>query len=208
MEQEYGWPVVHREGRPDLVSHEIPLYHAVKAFNAWASSIQIVLVNQFGWSQERCGKRMPADMDFLDIRRGTDVEFGQSTYEPFGIAQLEPLAFGALCVLSSSCGSVGFVRRVSGDTAQRNVLMADYLSAASAAAGSDWRQSLRIGQSAREEAEARIAPGVASAVLDALPRSELEGRRMLQAGYELSQRMSWEIVAEEYFLPGLLRLAG
>jgi glycosyltransferase involved in cell wall biosynthesis len=207
MEQEYGWPVVHREGWPDLVSHEIPLYHAVEAFNRWASSSQIVLVNQFGWSQERCGMRMPVDMEFLDLRRGTDVEFGLSTYEPFGIAQLEPLAFGALCVLSSSCGSVGFLKWASGEMGQRNVLVADYLAAASAVAGGDWQQALRMGQSAREEAEAQVSPGVASAVLAALPRSEVERRNMLQAGYELSQRMSWEVVAERYFLPALLRLA-
>jgi hypothetical protein len=147
-------------------------------------------------------------MEFLDIRRGTDVEFGLSTYEPFGIAQLEPLASGALCVLSSSCGSVGFLRQARGETAQHNVLIADYLGAASARAGSDWQQALRIGQSAREEAEAQVSARVASAVLDALPQSDLERRHMLQAGYELSQRMSWEVVVEKYFLPGLLHLAG
>jgi hypothetical protein len=27
---------------------------------------------------------MPADMEFMDIRKGSDVEFGQSIYEPFG----------------------------------------------------------------------------------------------------------------------------
>ena len=26
-------------------------------------------------------------MEYADIRRGSDVEFGQSIYEPFGIAQ-------------------------------------------------------------------------------------------------------------------------
>ena len=39
---------------------------------------------------------MPADMEFLDIRRGSDLEFGQSIYEPFGIAQVEPLTYGAI----------------------------------------------------------------------------------------------------------------
>lgn len=207
MEREYGWPVVHREGKPDLVSHEIPFYHAVEAFNRKARACQIVLVNQFGWSRERCGERMPADMEFMDIRKGTDLEFGQSAYEPFGIAQLEPLTFGALCVLSNSCGCLGFVRRVSRGGAQRNVLTADYISTASARISADWRRALRIGQSAREEIEAQEAVRVAHKVAGVLPRTEAEGRHLLETGYELSQRMSWEVVVKEYFLPGLHRAA-
>jgi len=208
MEQEYGWPVVHREGEPDLVSHEIPFYHAVEAFNRRARSSQIVLVNQVGWSRERCGERMPADMEFMDIRRGTDLEFGQSAYEPFGIAQLEPLTFGALCVLSSSCGSAGFVRLASREMEQCNVLTADYISTASHHIGDDWREAVEIGQSVREKIEAQEAARVAREVADALPRTEVEQRRLLNTGYELSQRMNWDVVAEEHFLPGLLRAAG
>ena len=52
-------------------------------------------------------------MEFMDIRKGSDVEFGQSIYEPFGIAQLEPLTFGAICVFSNVCGCAGFFRDVS-----------------------------------------------------------------------------------------------
>ena len=47
--------------------------------------------------------------DTIDIHRGTDVEFGQSIYEPFGIAPIEPLTFGGLCVFSNVCGCAGFV---------------------------------------------------------------------------------------------------
>ena len=46
--------------------------------------------------------------------RARDLEFGQSIYEPFGIAQVEPLSAGALCVPSSVCGCVGFVSRANG----------------------------------------------------------------------------------------------
>jgi len=208
MEREYGWPVVHREGKPDLVSHEIPFYHAVEAFNRKAKACQIVLVNQFGWSRERCGGRMPADMEFADMRKGTDLEFGQSIYEPFGIAQLEPLSFGALCVLSSSCGCVGFVRRASEGMAQHNVVVADYISAASARLGADWRRALQIGQSDRIEIEALEAARVARKVALALPRTNAEQRHLLMTGYELSQRMSWEVVVDQYFLPGLRRAGG
>ena len=126
MEAEYGWPAEHREGHPDLVGSEVPLYRDMEHFNREAGATRIVFVNQFGWDQERCGRRMPADMSFPDIRVGTDLEFGQSIYEPFGIAQVEPVPYGALCVVSSACGCVGFARRASTDHASP-VIEADYI---------------------------------------------------------------------------------
>ena len=91
-----------------------------------AGNIKVVYVNQFGWEQAVCGKRMPEDMSFMDIRRGSDVEFGMSIYEPFGIAQLEPLTFGAICVPSRVCGCAGFFEKVTGGASVPNVFIADY----------------------------------------------------------------------------------
>ncbi|MDP7348125.1 MAG: class I SAM-dependent methyltransferase, partial [Phycisphaeraceae bacterium] len=106
-----GWPAVHREGYPDLTGLEIDFYRSVVTFNAQSRAIKVVFVNQFGWSRDRCGARMPEDMEFMDIRKGSDVEFGMSVYEPFGIAQVEPLSFGAICLISNVCGCAGFVER-------------------------------------------------------------------------------------------------
>jgi len=91
---------------------------------------------------------------------------------------------------------------------QRNILVADYISAASERIGADWRRALLIGQSKRGEIEAQEAARVARQVAGALPRTEVEQRRLLETGYELSRRMSWEVVVEDYFLPGLRRAAG
>ncbi len=110
MESAYNWPVAHREGWPDMSGGEANYYTAVQEFNARSRNIKIIFVNQFGFAPKRCGKRMPEDMEFMDIRKGSDVEFGQSIYEPFGIAQLEPLTFGGICVFSSVCGCSGFLR--------------------------------------------------------------------------------------------------
>ena len=108
----YGWPVGHRGDNGDLVGDEAPFFFdAVEPFNHTANSSKIVFVNQFGWSRDQCGMRMPADMVFGDIRRGSDLEFGQSIYEPFGISQIEPLQFGALSCVSSVCGCIGFVQQ-------------------------------------------------------------------------------------------------
>ncbi|MBN1936910.1 MAG: hypothetical protein JW934_19775 [Anaerolineae bacterium] len=208
MEAAYGWPVTHRESTihvdgtdvPDLVAHETPFYHAVEAFNWQARASKIVLVNQFGWSQDRCGLRMPAEMQFMDIRQGTDLEFGQSIYEPFGIAQLEPLSFGALCVVSNVCGCVGFVDRVGG-SAMPNVIVADYTDAG--VLGQSAEAALSIDQVQRNEIEVQQAGLVARQIVQRLPQDDLAAQKLLVDGYALGQKMSWEVVARDYLLPGL-----
>jgi len=205
MEQEYGWPVVHREGAPDLISHEIPFHHACAGFNRSAQAIRIVFINQFGWSRDRCGQRMPADMEFMDIRRGSDVEFGQSIYEPFGIAQVEPLSFGALCVVSNVCGCVGFVQRMA-PADPRNVVVADYTTLPPGVAEGDYLAALRIGQAERDAVEAANARRVAQEIWQRLPHTSAAMSALIQGGHRIGQRMSWEVVAAEYLLPALRRL--
>ena len=69
---------------------------------------------------------MPDDMELMDIRKGSDVEFGQSIYEPFGIAQLEPLTFGGICVFTNVCGCAGFLRDTTSGAPVKNAIVADY----------------------------------------------------------------------------------
>jgi len=213
MERNYGWPIVHQEtsvsldGRdvPDLVSHEVPYYRAVEQYNRTARASQIVFCNQFGWSQDRCGQRMPAEMEFGDIRRGSDLEFGQSIYEPFGIAQLEPLCYGALCVVSNVCGCVGFVRRAGGLN-QGSVIVADYTQDPSRPASPGIEAALAINQARRDQIEIAQAQSVAAQIAAHLPGDDdRAAAKQIQAGYALSQKMSWQVVAKEYLLPGLER---
>jgi hypothetical protein len=77
MEERYHWPVVHREGLPDLSGGEAVYYEGVQEFNAQSRHVKVVFINQFGFDQNLCGNRMPADMEFMDIRKGSDAEFGQ-----------------------------------------------------------------------------------------------------------------------------------
>ena len=108
--ESYGWPLIHREGWPDLVDIEIPTYHSIKNFNINSLSIKGIFINQFGFSREKVGNLIPEDAEFDDLRIAADVEFGQSVYEPFGIAQLEVIPFGGISVLSSACGSAWFLK--------------------------------------------------------------------------------------------------
>ncbi len=208
MEARYGWPVHHTETAvqvggqavPDLVSHEVPFYQAAEQFNQTHSSAAIVLVNQFGWSRDRCGLRMPEEMSFVDIRQGSDLEFGQSVYEPFGIAQVEPLSYGALCVISRICGCVGFLQRVGGLDSP-NVILADYTDVS--AEVDSIEAALSIDQAWRVRMETAKAEQIAGEVMSRLPQDQADAEQILQAGYHLSREMSWETVARDYLLPSL-----
>jgi hypothetical protein len=210
MEAQYGWPVYHSDqptyvgghAVPDLVSHEIPFYRAIEGLNHTSSGAAIVLVNQFGWSRARCGNRMPESMSFLDIRHGTDLEFGQSIYEPFGIAQVEPLGSGALCVVSNACGCVGFLQRV-GALDTPNVVLGDYIRAGNL--GQRLDTALSIVQQQRDAVEKAEARSLASCIMERLPNNNEERKTLLEQGRTLSKRMSWQIVVDDYLLPALSR---
>jgi glycogen synthase len=163
-----------------------------------------VFINQFGFDPHTCGRRMPEGMEFHDIRVGSDLEFGQSIYEPFGIAQVEPLSFGGICVFSSICGCAGFVQRSAGG-ATPNAIVADYTDISES--GLRVEQLLQIGQSERERVEDRVAKAVAAEIVQRLPRAPKEFERFIDRGYALAQKMSWDEVARQFVLPGIQRAA-
>jgi len=204
MEADYGWPVTHRDGYPDLVGAEAPFYRAATRFNDHARAARVVFVNQFGWDRERCGLRMPREMSFTDLRIGSDMEFGQSIYEPFGIAQVEPLPYGALCLVSSACGCVGFARRASAERSS-NVIVADYISLPAQLAVRTWREALTIGQETRDLVERLRSREAAEQVASLLPKSDEARSELMRRGSSLAQGMSWEVVVREYLLPALAR---
>lgn len=205
MRERYGWPADHHEGWPDLVGPEVGLWHDIRVFNnpgrAGAGAIVAGMVNQFGFTGPRLGPDAPESMTVADLRRAADIEFGQSTYEPFGIAQLEPLHAGAICVPSAVCGCVGFARReiraLGWNEADTGVLLvADYTAESP-------ERPLAVTQAERDAAEEVVAADVARRLLARLPRT-WEGRRpLLEMGRTLAERMTWSRVCEEMFLPAL-----
>ena len=203
MEEAYGWPVYHKIGYPDLVGAEIELNNGVSAFNLQSKAIKVVFVNQFGWSQAACGKRMPIEMEFMDIRKGSDAEFGQSIYEPFGIAQVEPLSFGAICVVSNVCGCCGFIQRATDNREVPNVVVADYTQLNIPPKSLD--DVIHIGLAERNAIEMENSRDIAAKLLGRLPRKPRDVEDMLREGYNIASRMSWEVVVKDYFLPGLDR---
>ncbi len=199
MAAEYGWPLVHREGYPDLTPGELQFDFQVRALNAACQAVSVIYINQFGFDQSSCGPAMPADMSFADIRQGTDAEFGQSIYEPFGIAMLEPLNAGAISVISDACGCLGFLERTVGrDFAAlvegQYTRLEDTL---------DIRMARNLGAEERDRAEVAESHRVAELLLERLSADPETRDRLLRQGHEAAQLMSWECVAEQMFLPAL-----
>jgi hypothetical protein len=203
MEAEYGWPRAHREGYPDLVGPEIDLHHMASEFNESHHHVQIVLVNQFGWSRSRIGKRVPARMDIADFRRAADVEFGMATYEPFGIAPLEPLASGALCVISNICGCDGFVKYVTNGEGIENVIVADFTQLDH---DRTVDELLNMTQAERDAVE-RIECARVAELIDQRIAFDMAGRaKLLDAGQRIVQKLGWDAVLESKLIPMLHRV--
>jgi glycogen synthase len=209
MEARYNWPVAHREGWPDLSGGEAVFYTAIQEFNAKSKNIKIIFINQFGFSRKLCGSKMPEDMDTIDIHRGTDVEFGQSIYEPFGIAPVEPLTFGGICVFSNVCGCAGFVSDAiiaasSPNDGTRNVIIADYTSIDGRFPEITDLQA--INRTIRDKVEADESRRVADEIIMLLPKTESEIAAMIENGRRIAQNMSWDVVVTDYLLPTLEKI--
>lgn len=204
-EREYGWPAWHHWGNGDLVGLEQDYWQAIFAFNQRARACRIVLVNQFGWSRDRCGERMPADMEYSDIRRGSDVEFGQSIYEPFGIAQLEPLSSGALCCLSTSCGCAYFIEKSDGLRLD-NIVLADYITLPYGWEYPNAFALRNIGSFERDQIEAAEAWRAANKIIERLPRQGHDAWLLQENGRALAEKMSWKVIVEQELVPALQSL--
>jgi len=205
MERVYGWPVAHEKGYPDLCQGEESIGEMIVDFNRNHKAVSAAFVNQWDWNRTFCGDRMPEDMHLGDMRRGTDVEFGLSVYEPFGISQFEPLSFGAMCVVSNICGCMGFARKTATPPEREdNILEADFLAVPDPLS---IRELLELQIPQRDRVESDEAKRLAAEIVRRLPRDDQARRRCAEKGYELAQRMSWERVVREYFLPSLGRAA-
>jgi hypothetical protein len=194
---------VHREGAPDLSDGEAAYYDGVQEFNAQSRNVKVVFINQFGFDPRTCGKRVPPDMEFMDIRKGSDVEFGQSIYEPFGIAQVEPISFGGICIMTNVCGCAGFIEKITEGKPTPNVIIADYTDLPEK--GLRPEQLMNIGKVQRDAIEHAVSGKVARELMERLPATPQQFAEFINRGYELATHMSWDAVAENYIVPGIER---
>jgi glycogen synthase len=188
---------------PDLSGGEAKFYTGLQEFNAKSRNIKAVLINQFGFDMDSCGQRMPYDMEFMDIRKGSDAEFGQSIYEPFGIAQLEPLSFGGICVVTNVCGCAGLVNEVANGQDVKNVIIADYTDLGSENWRKDIEDLLAIDKQARDYIEHEVSQKVARQLCERLPENDGEMQALLSSGYDMAKHMSWNAIVKNYVMKSL-----
>jgi hypothetical protein len=163
----------------------------------------VVLVNQFGWSGDAIGKRLPRGMTIADLRRAADVEFGMAIYEPFGISPLEPLAAGAICVITNVCGCKGFVDSVTRGKTTTNVLEADFTRL-------EHRPTIEqlkaMTQTERDKIEHDVAIDLAHELWRRLPKDDKHRAKLVASGQALARKMGWDQVISSGLVPLLHRM--
>lgn len=203
MEKSYGWPVHHSHGYPDLCNGEETLSDLFEQFNRDHQAVRVVLVNQFGWERRLCGMRMPEEMSFEDVRAGSDVEFGMSVYEPFGISQLEPLCFGAICLVSNVCGCLDFARAEADGHLPPNVMEADFTTLPPDKLDID---PMLLGLAERDAVETAEGKRLAEELFRRLPRTQADFASLLESGWKLGKRLDWDEVVQQCILPAIERM--
>jgi len=204
LEDPWKWPVDFREQGRRLPDSEAAFYAGLQAFNTQAKNIQVILVDSRGLHTAADGKSLSLEMNIRDIRRGSDVEFGQSIYEPFGCSSLEALAGGGLVVLNRTCGCLGLLERIEGNHLPPSILIADYPQADHPERRLQSLESiLAIGQKDRDITEHAVSEEVARMILERLPRSEEELQSRLAWGAEFTAKVSWDAICQKFFLPAL-----
>lgn len=190
MEDEYGWPVNHKQGWPDLVDSEMSLYGYMELFNARSKAIKGVFINQFGFNRSSCGKRIPDNTSVSDLRLSSDIEFGMSVYEPFGISQLETLPYGGIPVLSTSCGCEGLVHSSFKDV----YVPVDFISVPSKYKDDfTSKQSFQnVSIEFRDKIETEICKNTAEQIIKILPQNEKQRKKRFNKMQKKCSILDWE----------------
>ncbi|MDD5454990.1 MAG: hypothetical protein PHW62_05800 [Candidatus Ratteibacteria bacterium] len=201
MEKEYGWPVNHRYGWPDLMGMEAEIHDYLKIFNQKSKSIKAVFLNQFGFDMKKCGLRVGEDTQFIDLRIASDAEFGFSIYEPFGIAQLETIPFGGAAILSSSCGSVSLLDEVFHRAKIKPYYALDFICNGSSLNCEELKTDLTIEK--RTAIEERLFKKYANSIFEIIPTDDKARMKYLENASLYSCKLCWEHVVKNYFVPNL-----
>jgi hypothetical protein len=202
MEKEYGWPVNHRQGWPDLMGMEAEAYSYLEIFNKKSKAIKAVFLNQFGFDREKCGLRFPEEAQFIDLRIASDAEFGFSTYEPFGIAQLETIPFGGTAILSSSCGSVSLLDKVFQDAKIKPYYAVDFICKGNKVKCEELiKNNLTIEK--RTSIEREVFKEHANSIFEIIPTTDKERMKYLENALLYSPKLCWEHIVKRYFVPNL-----
>jgi glycosyltransferase involved in cell wall biosynthesis len=188
MEADYGWPVLHKEGYPDLLGYENDIYWSCQYFNAKSRSIKVLFINQFGFNPYRIGNRLPKNTNFADLRLSSDAEFGMSVYEPFGIAQIETIPFGGVAILTRACGSAFLLESTFADEKTKPFFVFDFAENTKANKDVDW---LSLSSQDREVIEKEIIKKNIDEVYKVLPKNDKQRQAVFNVCKKHLDKLSW-----------------
>ena len=197
MEQNYGWPVMHKSGYPDLIDYENDLYWSCLYFNAKSKSIKIVFINQFGFTPERIGERLPKGTTFADLRLASDAEFGMSIYEPFGIAQIETIPFGGVAILTRACGSSFLLEKTFLNEKIKPFYIFDF------AQKVNFDENINcehITHEERDKIEKLILKKNIDKVYKLIPKSDIQRKEVFNLCKKYMNKITWNEVIKDFFL--------
>ena len=112
-----------------------------------------------------------------------------------------------MCVISNVCGCLGFMHQVAQGKALDNLIVADYVTLPGGMAHGGYRQAQVLGQPERDLIEAAQAQRIAQEIIARLPTTKRKRQSMLGRGYRIGQKMSWDVVVQNYLLPALVYAA-
>jgi len=194
MEADYGWPVLHREGYPDLIDYENDIYWSCQYFNAKSKAIKVVFLNQFSFNPQRIGHRLPQGTTFTDLRLSSDAEFGMSVYEPFGIAQIETIPFGGVAILTRACGSAFLLEQAFKDEKVKPFYVLDFAQDLPRASKDvDWQH---ISSNERVLIEKEIIRENAEQIYAILPKSDKQREKVFEICNKHKHKLSWDEVVK------------
>ncbi|MFN0011045.1 MAG: hypothetical protein ACKVS8_05300 [Phycisphaerales bacterium] len=178
--------------------------HASPSTASAVFPITPLFINQFGFTREKLGTTGPDELSMADLRRAADVELGMSVYEPFGIAHLEALHAGAICIPSTVCGCVGLAKRALAELGMGLgdcpvLLPADFTSA-------DVTDPLHFTAHQRDAVENEVCDKVAAELFRRLPTTDAARAKHLAIGQQLATKMGWDEVCERDILPVFERI--
>jgi len=193
MEKEYGWPLLHKEGYPDLIDYEKDIYASISLFNAKSRSIKGVFINQYGFNRNLTGIRIPEGTSFSDIRYGSDVELGFSIYEPFGIAQIENIPYGGIAFLSRSCGCSFLLEECYRETTQKPYYIINF------AAPMDSEVSIKTDEDitsvtayVRDKIESELFEEHGAKMFEKIPKNQADREKAFSSAKKNAAKLDWD----------------
>jgi hypothetical protein len=178
----------------------VRLLSQVDHFNETQKHSKILLFNQFDWP-------LGTQLSREDLLRATDCILGQASYESFGLAQLEPLSCGAICVISGVSGA----RYCLEDICQKegtvlgdypNIILADY-SLFPNASDLTIEQIKQLTELEQFSYEHKVAEKISAQLNSRLPHDSKLREMLIESGAYLSKKMLWDEIIRTKFLPML-----